>query len=173
MKSAIIIAIIVALMAGIGYFGFAPKAAATPPEWAGPGTQVVKIFDDELVPTGPVDPENPPLASNWLDVSKYRIFKLLVRLTPGPTDISDPPPNVSVFIAENPKPPQLWDPGGYDITTYSDWEAYSYQDFDQRWAMSLYFSGLYSNISISAMEDKYPYDPADYKISLWLLMAEE
>jgi len=233
MKLATILVIVIALLAGVGYFGLIPKATADPPESSGPPVNIASPLDPDgnvkvaqqgavtveasspllvdvdgsvdvsastpldINPPDPyiemieiwhealVDPSaNPPMATNWIDVSKYRKFKLLVRMidpdesgNPSPIDPNSPP-MVGVNVMVHPDPPPLGPlpppPNNYGNVAMDNymWESYLNPPFDPRWAMSPEFEGLYPYIRIYAI-DFSPGDIDDYKISLWLLMAKE
>ena len=160
MKRTIILVLVVALLAGLGYIGFSAQSSAavdSPPQ-AQKGTKLVTIAEDLTVLPGR---EN-QFVSEWLEVESFRLFKLYGILSPY---VEGEEANVVVIIRESPTGTKsTGGVGGVD----NSWSA-NPPHAPRQWVMHPSFDGLYSNISIIARNE----GSAPVTVSLYLLMAKE
>lgn len=173
MKKVIIAIFLVAVIAGIGYFGFSSQTLAAPnnsPAQSQAGTKLVIIAEDVTLPAGI---QGPDFLSGYIDVRAYNQFKIFAKLTPGP--LAPPPPGpmnppielpVRVTLQENPtgEGPSY---GGFH--SFNVWRQLTTPTGQERYAAVESFNGLYSYISCVAMNDGIE----DVQISLYLLMDKE
>ena len=86
MKRAMILVMVLALLAGIGYFGFYTQASADSDSSRGASKDAVLVTIADNFALGPGETFGP---GKWIDVKPYGDFKVYARLLPGP---SGPPP---------------------------------------------------------------------------------
>jgi hypothetical protein len=160
-KKIAILVLVVALLVGLVCIGlpaqtsaYSPFPKPTPSMPKGPG--LVTIVEGKTLGPGDV------FASDWMDVTCFRLFKLYASLK---TDGSDP--GTSVVIVDNPLGDE--DEGVYGAFLPYEWWPHP-PDQSEWWGIAYQFEGLYSKIRIVAINES---EVNTETISLYLLRALE
>jgi hypothetical protein len=168
MKRILIPILVVALIAGFGYFGFINQASAaspTLPSSAMKDVKLITVAEDVTLASGATGPD---FVSEAIDAKEYREFKLYVEMTPGPGPTDFVPPTIDlplnvIRVGEFP----INGPA-YAFFTYNTWNKMPVPP-PSRYTMAVSFNGLYSAFNVAAFNDS----GQDVEVSMYLLMAEE
>ena len=167
MKRIIALAIVVALILGLCFTGVTALAdddKGKSKNAQGPGgTRMVELAEDFYLELG----KDNQYKSKWLDVKRFRQFKLYAHLVPDDIETADEE-DIKFIVFESPV-------GGGDMGPWGvvginvDIEVFPHPNDPEHWGAIIKFAGLYSDIQVKVKNDE---EGVPVTMSLYLLMTD-